>query len=151
MRWLHQLTAFVIFNRKPTTNITGKSLISNTENQFMQTTTRACFMFSHFISTELKPLQTFPAVSSCPTGDLECALRCLESFGDKGSWVEKRALAHTGRRDFLAAPGSVVCSAQCIHRCDTGLMDTFFWAYFLKLICICWPLEELYWSLSSIS
>lgn len=107
MRWFHQLTAFVIFNRKHTTEITGKSLISNTENKFMQTTTWACFMFSHFISTQLKPLQTFPAVSSCPTGDLECALRCLESFGDKSSWVEKRALVHTGRRNFL------VCGLPC--------------------------------------
>lgn len=94
-------------------------------------------MFSHFISTELKPLQTFPAVSSCPTGDLECALRCLKSFGDKSSCVEKRGLVHTGRKDFLAATGTVVWCAQRMYRGYTGLIDTFFGACFLKLIYMC--------------
>lgn len=69
-------------------------------------------MFSRFISTELKPLQTFLAASLCPTRDLEHALRSLESFGEKNSLVEKRRLVPAGRRGFLTAIGPVIWCAQ---------------------------------------
>lgn len=134
MRWLHQLTAFVIvshfmlWNRKHTTNITGEFLIfsvSNTEIHFMWTTTWACFMFSHFISTELKLLQIFLAASFCPTRHLEYALRCLESFGEKNSLVEKKGLVLTGRRGILTMIQTMIWCAQRIYRCYTGHMDIF--------------------------
>lgn len=141
MRRFQQLifSCLMLRNRKHNTKKPpmGKSLIffiSNTENQFTRTTTWACFMFSHFISTELKPLQTFPAVSSCPTRDLECALRdaCrvleMKAAGWKrGAWstLAEEAFCSNGE-------GSVLWWAQWMYRGYTGLRDTFSGSLFPK-------------------
>lgn len=139
----------MLYNRNYTTKITSELLmfsVSNTENHFTWTTTWACLIFSHFISTELKPLQTFLAVSFCPTGVLEHALRHLKNFGEKNSLVEKRGLVPAGRRGFLTVIGTVIWCAQWIYRCYTGHTDIFLTlSLFPKICCtMCWHLEDPY-------
>lgn len=147
MRSFHQLvfSCLMPWNRQHTTKITGSNILHIKHRKSIHANTGLLRVFT----LHLKPLQPFPAVSSCPPGDLECAQRCLQSSGDKSSWVEKRGLVHPGRRGFLAATGSVVWCAQWMYRGYTGLIDTFFGAYFLKFICMRWLLEELYWWQSS--
>lgn len=148
MRWFLQLRAFVIFshfmlcNRKHTTKITDELIIfsmSNTENHFMWTTTWACFMFSPFISTELKSFQTFLAATFCPTRDLEHALRCLKTLGGKNNLVEKRGLAPAGSSSFLTVIRTMIWCAQWIHRCYTDHTDIFLsLSLLLYNVLTCW-------------
>lgn len=156
MRWLLQLTAFVIFshfmlcNRKHTTKITGELLIfsisSNTKNYFMWTKAWTCFMFSPFVSTELKTLQTFLAASFCPTKDVEHALRCLKTLGEKNNFVEKRGLVPAGSSSFLTVIETMIWCAQWIYRCYRDLpiqTSSLLWAYCCKRS-VHWPLEDPY-------
>lgn len=144
MRQFQQLifSCLMLWNRKHNTKNPpmGKSLIffiSNTENQFTRTTTWACFMFSHFISTELKPLQTFPAVSSCPTRDLECALRdaCRVLEMNAAGW-KRGAWSTLAVEAFCSNGECALVGTVDVQRGYTDLRGTFFGAYFLKPICM---------------
>ena len=133
MRCLHQLSAFVIFshfmlcNRKHMTKVTSELLMFSVSKRYRFTwTTRDCFVFSHFISTELKPLQ---AVSSCQFLSHRGSGTCPEVPGEQNWLVEKSGLVPAG---FPTATGTVPWCVQLMYRCYTGSTDIFLWAYFLK-------------------
>lgn len=82
----------------------------------------------HVFTLHFHQAATTPDISSCqfcPTGDLQCALRWLESFGDKSSWVEKERLS-THCQERLSG-SSRECGLVCTVSIKMlySLIDTF--------------------------